>query len=219
MWTAAFAASLTACSKLPATYATEPGPTLRLEGGATRLDLRFECGRAMCAGWLYLPARPAPPPVVVMASGFAGTRDVALPWFAEHFAAAGLAAFVFDYRFFGASGGSPRQLVNPWEQVDDWSAALAFLRKRSDIDATRIALWGSSMGGGHALIAAARDAHVRGVFAQAPLVDTSVQGDTNYFGALWLVRLMFTAWADLVAESVGRGPIMMASIARAAASE
>jgi pimeloyl-ACP methyl ester carboxylesterase len=180
-----------------------------------RNDLRFPCGVTLCAGWLFLPAAPARAPVVVMASGFAGTRDIALPWFAERFAAAGFAVFVFDYRNFGASGGAPRQLLNPWQQLDDWSAALAFVRKRDDVDATRIALWGSSMGGGHALIAAARDGHVRGVFAQAPLVDTSVEAQTNYFGAIWLVRVILTAWADLVAESLGRGPVMMPVIARA----
>jgi len=195
--------------------AVAPGPPLRLGGGVVRSDLRFPCGVTLCAGWLFLPAAPARAPVVVMASGFAGTRDVALPWFAERLAAAGLAVFVFDYRNFGASGGAPRQLLNPWQQLDDWSAALAFVRKRDAVDATRIALWGSSMGGGHALIAAARDGHVRGVVAQAPLVDTSVEAQTNYFGAGWLVRVVLTAWADLIAESLGRGPITMPVVAKA----
>jgi hypothetical protein len=51
-----------------------------------------------------------------MGHGFAGTRDVALPFFAQRFAASGLAALVIDYRHFGASGGAPRQLIDPWEQ-------------------------------------------------------------------------------------------------------
>lgn len=215
VWLAAFAALLAGCSELPPEYAKKAGPAVQLEGGVTRLDLRFDCGTTKCAGWLYLPLAPAPAPVVVMASGFAGTRDVALPWFAERFAAAGFAVFLFDYRYFGASGGAPRQLVNPWDQLDDWTAALAFVRTRGDIDASRIALWGSSMGAGHALITAARDGGVRGVFAQAPLVDTSVQGETNYFGALWLLRVVLTAWADLIAESIGRGPVMMPVFAKA----
>jgi pimeloyl-ACP methyl ester carboxylesterase len=209
----AIAALTTACSELPPVAATEPGPPLRLESGATRLDLRFACGETECAGWLYLPASAALAPVVVMGSGFAGTRDVALPWFAERFAAAGIAAFVFDYRHFGASGGSPRQLLNPWQQIDDWRDAIAFVRTRDDVDGARVALWGSSMGGGHALIAGARDRRVRAVFAQAPVVDTSVQGDTVYFGAPWLARVVLTAWADLFVEFLGHGPVTIPAIA------
>ena len=93
--------------------AAPPGETLALSDGAQRLDLRFACGDAQCAGWLYLPPGDAPRPAVVLAGGFAGTRDVGLPHVAERLARAGLAAFVFDYRGFGASGGSPRQLVDP----------------------------------------------------------------------------------------------------------
>lgn len=200
-------AALTMGCELPPVAATEAGPPLRLDGGATRLDLRFPCGATECAGWLFLPASAQLAPVVVMASGFAGTRDVALPWFAERFAAAGIAAFVFDYRHFGASGGSPRQLLNPWQQIDDWRDAIAFVRTRDDVDGSRIALWGTSMGGGHALIAGARDRRVRAVFAQAPVVDTSVQADTVYFGVPWLARVVLTAWADLFIEFLGRGPV------------
>ncbi len=211
---AAFAAMLMGCSELPPVSAAKPGPPVQVGDGVVRLDLRFACGTTQCAGWLFLPAAPAHAPVVVMASGFGLTRDVALPWFAERFAAAGIAAFLFDYRNFGASGGAPRQLLNPWQQIDDWSSALALVRTRNDIDGTRIALWGTSMGGGHALITAARDGHVRGVFAQTPLVDTSVQGETVYFGVRWLIRVVLTAWSDLIAESLGRGPIMVPVMAK-----
>ena len=46
-------------------------------------------------------------PCVVMAHGFGGTRDTGLLGYAEGFAAAGLDVFVFDYRGFGASEGTP----------------------------------------------------------------------------------------------------------------
>lgn len=213
---AAFAVALTGCTEPLPVPATEPGPTLRLDGGVARLDLRFACGTTQCAGWLFLPASPAPAPVVVMGHGFAGTRDVALPWIAERFASAGIAAFLFDYRHFGASGGAPRQLVDPWRQLEDWAAALAFVRTRADVDATRVALWGSSMGGGHALIAATRDGRVRGVVAQAPLIDTGVEGEATFPGIRWAIRLLFSAWADLAASSLGGEPVTMPAIAPAA---
>jgi pimeloyl-ACP methyl ester carboxylesterase len=148
-----------------------------------------------------------------MAHGFAGTRDVALPFVAEQLARAGIAAFVFDYRYFGASGGLPRQIVDPWSQIEDWHAALRFVRARPDVDGTRVALWASSMGAGHALIVAAEDPNLRAVVGQAPLIDTDVEGDATFYGVAWVVRLVLTGWADLVASAFGRDPILLAAIA------
>ena len=150
--------------------------------GVQRLDVRFACGDSTCAAWLYLPVGIASPPVVIMAHGFAGTRDVALPYFAERFARAGLAAFVFDYRYFGASGGSPRQLVDPWSQLEDWRAALAQVRRMDGVDHSRVGLWGSSLGGGHVMVIAAEEQSLRAVVAQAPLIDTSAEGEAAFPG-------------------------------------
>jgi fermentation-respiration switch protein FrsA (DUF1100 family) len=167
------------------------------EAGILRTDLRFPCGDSECAGWLFRP-EGAPPPVVVMAHGMAGTRDVALEAFALAFARRKLAAFVFDYRSFGASGGGPRQLVDPWRQLEDWAAAVTFVRARDDVDGSRLALWGSSLGGGHAIITGARDPAVRAVVAQAPLVDTTQEGEAAALGVGAALRLLFTAWADVI---------------------
>ncbi|MGH0032798.1 MAG: alpha/beta hydrolase [Myxococcota bacterium] len=196
---------------LPKAPAAPVGETVAYAGGIERLDLRFPCGTATCAGWLYRPAAAAPP-VVVMAHGFAGTRDVALEPFALAFARRGLAAFVFDYRGFGASGGGPRQLIDPWRQLEDWAAAMAFVRGRSDLDGARLALWGSSMGGGHAIIAAARDGEVAAVVAQAPLVDTSIEGEAAAIGVGTALRLLFTAWADLIRSIVTDDALVVPAI-------
>lgn len=210
----ALAGTLCACSEPPPPIAAAPpGDPVELADGTRRLDLRFPCADTDCAGWLFLPASAERAPVVVMGHGFAGTRDAGLPLFAERFARSGLAAFVFDYRGFGASGGSPRQLVDPWRQLDDWRAALLFARGLSEVDGDRIALFGSSLGAGHALIIAADDGHVRAVVAQAPLVDSSAEGDATFFGVGWVARLLFTGWADLARTGLGGEPILIPAIA------
>jgi alpha-beta hydrolase superfamily lysophospholipase len=143
-----------------------------------------------------------------MGHGFAGTRDVALEPFARAFARRGLAAFVFDYRSFGASGGGPRQLVDPWRQLEDWEAAIAFVRERPDLDPARVGIWGSSMGGGHAIIVGARDGHVSAIVAQAPLVDTTYEGEAATLDIGTGLRLLFTAWSDLV-HSIGSNDALL----------
>jgi len=138
----------------------------------TRIDVDFEVDGTRCAAWLFRPeGGDAPPPVVVMAHGFSGTREVRLPAYAECFAAHGIASFVFDYRHFGASGGEPRQLLSVRRQLADWRAALAAARGLAEVDGERVGLWGTSFGGGHALVTAAGDSRVRAVVAQVPHVD------------------------------------------------
>jgi fermentation-respiration switch protein FrsA (DUF1100 family) len=48
--------------------------------------------------------------------------------YAEQFAHAGMAALVFDYRHFRASGGEPRQLIDINSQLEDYRAAIRFAR-------------------------------------------------------------------------------------------
>ena len=137
-----------------------------------RTEITFKSCGATCAGWLYQPDDALEPaPCVVMAHGFGGTREDAIPAFAERFAAAGMAALVFDYRHFGDSEGEPRQLLDIGLQLEDWTAAIACARTRAEVDPARIALWGSSFSGGHVVPTAVRDGHVRAVISQGPFAD------------------------------------------------
>jgi fermentation-respiration switch protein FrsA (DUF1100 family) len=106
-----------------------------------------------------------------MGHGFSAVRDQRLDAYAERFAAAGLACLVFDYRFFGASEGEPRQLLSIRRQLEDWQAAVAFARGLDGIDPDRIGLWGSSFSGGHVIVTAAKDQRVRAVVSQVPFTD------------------------------------------------
>ncbi len=136
-----------------------------------RLDLTFASGGDSCAAWLYPgPGDQAHSPIVVMAHGLSGTRRDRLGPFAERFAAAGFAALVFDHRGFGDSDGEP-DLFDPARQLEDWRAAIAFARALPEVDASRIATFGSSMGGGNALAAAAEDPQVAAAISQVPFLD------------------------------------------------
>jgi uncharacterized protein len=136
-----------------------------------REKVSFASGTAPVAGYLFLPepragadARLA---TVILAHGFSGTMDRLVPY-AERFAASGIAALVFDYRSFGESGGEPRQLVDIPGQHEDIRAAVAWVRGRADLDPDRVALWGNSLGGAHAISVAAHDPRIVAVVAQIP---------------------------------------------------
>lgn len=123
-----------------------------------------------CAFTLMLPDANARPPVIVMAHGFGAIRHAALAPFSERFVAAGYAVFMFDYRGFGDSDGEPRQWVSPRRHLQDWQCAIAHVRSLPEVDAKRLALWGTSFSGGHVLQTAADDAQVQAVIAQIPHV-------------------------------------------------
>ena len=136
-----------------------------------REDIEFEVGGDTCVAWLYPAAGDEPAaPIVVMAHGLSGTRRDGLGPFAERFAAAGIAALVFDHRGFGDSGGEADRF-EPRRQLEDWRAAIACARALPGIDPEQVATFGSSMGGGNALAAAAADKRVAAAVSQVPFLD------------------------------------------------
>jgi len=137
----------------------------------TRHDVSFASGDDACAAWLYLPEGVASPPVVILGHGLGATREMRLDAFAERFAQAGIAALAFTYRHFGDSTGQPRQLLSIKRQLADWDAAIAWVKKRRDVDGSRIAVWGSSFGGGHAITVASRHPELKAAVSQCPFTD------------------------------------------------
>ena len=140
-------------------------------------EISFTSGRDRCAAWHFnavgdgfADARGVP--CVVMAPGFAGTRDTdGLVAYAQGLAAAGLNVVLFDYRCFGGSSGAPRQLVSVSRQCRDYHSAIAAARRLPGVDPDRIVLWGISYSGGHVVRVAAEDRHVAAVVSLTPAMD------------------------------------------------
>ncbi|GAA3527829.1 alpha/beta fold hydrolase [Aeromicrobium panaciterrae] len=137
----------------------------------TRHNVSFASGKDTCAAWLYLPDGVEAPPIVILGHGLGATRDMRLDAFAERFAAAGIASLAFTYRHFGDSSGEPRQLLSIKRQLADWDAAIAHVKTRADVDTSKIAVWGSSFGGGHAITVAARHPELAAAVSQCPFTD------------------------------------------------
>jgi dienelactone hydrolase len=137
----------------------------------TRHDVSIASGSDTCESWLYLPAGAIKPPIVILGHGLGATREMRLDAFAERFAEAGIAALAFTYRHFGDSTGQPRQLLSISRQLADWDAVIAHVKGRQDVDGSRIAVWGSSFGGGHSITVASRHPELKAAVAQCPFTD------------------------------------------------
>ncbi len=115
-----------------------------------RQDVEIESDGSPVAAWFYPAATDvAQAPCVVMGHGFSLTRADGLETYAERFAAAGVHVLVFDHRFLGDSGGSPRQRFRIAAQQQDWRSVVAHAKSRPDVDPDRIVLWAYSFAGGH----------------------------------------------------------------------
>jgi uncharacterized protein len=124
--------------------------------------VRFVSGNITLAGTLVLPKGTQWHPAVVLFHG-SGPQERNL-FMARWFAAQGVAAFAYDKRGVGESGGNFRTV--PFTDLcDDGLAAIAYLKSRNDIDPKRIGVWGLSQGGWLGPLAASRSADVSFVIA------------------------------------------------------
>lgn len=173
----------------------------------TRHDVAITSGNDTCAGWLYLPSGVKDAPVVILGHGLGGTREMRLDAFAERFAEAGIAALAFTYRHFGDSTGEPRQLLSISRQLADWDAVIAHVKSRTDVDGTRIAVWGSSFGGGHAVTVASRHPELKAAVAQCPFTDGLASALA--LGPLASLRVLPFVVRDYVTMLRRRSPAMI----------
>lgn len=186
-----------------------------------RTDVRFESHGVPCAADLYRPAEGRERvPCVVMGHGFSGTKGLGLPAYAMRFAAAGVAALALDYRHLGVSGGQPRHLIDVTRQRNDYRAAIRFARSYHGIDPDRIALWGTSLSGGHVLAVAATDPCISAVVAQVPLFDAARTGRTlrqRWQRALTpsVLKLLVAAGRDAIGGLLGHPPYLVPVVGEA----
>jgi len=176
-------------------------------------DERFLSGGTACAARVYSPeAGSEPRPVIVMAHGFGSVRALRLYAYAERFAAAGYAVVVFDYRGFGDSEGSPRQVLDVAMQHEDWRAALSFARTLPRGDPARVVAWGTSFGGGHVITLAGQGEPLAAIIAQVPHV--SGPAALRATGLLPGLRVGVVGIRDEINALLGRQPVYVESVGR-----
>ena len=151
----------------------EPRPR-RIEnpGGSTELppprDVVLSTSRGPVHAWWYASRNRA---AVVLAHGSGGTRLEVLPD-ALLLARRGFGALVLDFPGHGESPGVPAWGAPEREALD---AAVTWMAGRSDVDPGRIGALGFSMGSYIVVQFAARDARLRAVVLQGPVVDAVAQ--------------------------------------------
>jgi pimeloyl-ACP methyl ester carboxylesterase len=133
-------------------------------------NIEFQSEGATLRGRLYSPDSESKNlPVIIMAHGYSATIEgMVADRYAEVFCNAGFAVLLYDHRNFGISDGEPRQQINKWTQARGFRDAINFVITLSEIDSTKIGLWGDSMSGDVVILVAAMDHRVKTVVVQVP---------------------------------------------------
>jgi pimeloyl-ACP methyl ester carboxylesterase len=178
-----------------------------------RADTRFASADGECAAWHYTAEDDALSgasgrPCIVMAGGFAATRDCGFEGYAERLAQSGIDVLLFDYRNFGDSSGGSRQVIDLRGQRADYRAAIDHAGAIGGVDRARIAVWGHSLAGGHVLRLAAEDHRIAATVAVTPAADAraslaiAIAGN----GLMTTTKLMLAGLRDALGATRGRPP-------------
>jgi fermentation-respiration switch protein FrsA (DUF1100 family) len=187
--------TLSACVSSPFYY-----PDQRLYSTPADAGLAFERvifasqDGTQLAGW-FIPATGYRDPrnakaTVIQFHGNA--QNMSAHWqFVSWLPQRGYNVFVFDYRGYGASQGSPE----PKGVFEDSSAALSYLRSRPDVDPERLLVLGQSLGGTNAIavVGAGNRAGVKGMAIESTFYSYSAIANDKFSGAGALVDDSYSA--------------------------
>jgi fermentation-respiration switch protein FrsA (DUF1100 family) len=132
--------------------------TATLQPGANRVTFQSE-GETL-VGTLYLPVTYKPGdklPAVVVAGAWITVKEQMPALYARKLTEQGFAALAFDFRYYGESGGAPRQLESPSAKIQDIKNAITYLQSLPVIDSDRIGGLGICFGAGYMAKVAAED--------------------------------------------------------------
>jgi len=128
---------------------------------AAKTRFTFQSEGETLLGNLYLPESAKPAGIVVAVGPLTSVKEQAAGTYAQAMAERGYAGLAFDYRYFGESGGRPRQFENPEANIEDIkNAATALL---ADDRLTDLPLFGLGVcfGAGPMVRAVAEDRRFR----------------------------------------------------------
>lgn len=122
-------------------------------------------------GIIHRPLTQGKSPAIVICPGFGGNKSGKFRLFvtlAQELARLGITVLRFDYRGSGDSEGEFQEITLDGK-ISDTLLCLDFLAKDSSVDPNRIGIFGRSLGGAIAVLAARRYQHIKSLVLWAPV--------------------------------------------------
>ncbi|MBT2224358.1 alpha/beta hydrolase [Nonomuraea sp. NEAU-A123] len=131
-------------------------------------------------------------PAVVVTGSWTTVRQQMPALYARRLAERGYLALAFDFRGYGDSTGSPRDLESPVQKAADIHQAVTFLTGHPQADPDRIGALALCAGAGYAAVNAAGDDRVRSLALVAPWLHDATLVEALYGGPEGVAQLMKT---------------------------
>ncbi|MBD2773968.1 alpha/beta hydrolase [Iningainema tapete] len=135
----------------------------------TTKRVEFSSFGTKVVGTLYLPSVSAGKklPAVVVTGPQSSVKEQVAGRYARMLAEKGVIALAYDHRYFGESGGEPRQFEDPQRKVEDISSAVSFLSTLPQTNPNAIGALGICSGGGYTSKATAQDPRIKAMVTVA----------------------------------------------------
>jgi fermentation-respiration switch protein FrsA (DUF1100 family)/ketosteroid isomerase-like protein len=172
-----------ACGAL-ATVAQAAEPSSSSASGPRVSKVAFRSGSEKMVGNLYLPSNHRAGtrlPSVVIAGPWLNVKEQVAANYARKLAGQGLAAFIFDFRHWGESGGQPREVESPRKKIEDIRSAVAWMKTSPAIDPGRIGALGICFGAGYVAEASVQDPSIHSLATVAAWLHTK-ESQLEMFG-------------------------------------
>ena len=132
------------------------------KAGANRVEFRSEGEKIV--GNLFLPAgykKGDRLPAVVVAGAWTTVKEQMAGLYARKLSEQGYAALAFDFRYWGESGGSPRQYESSRAKLADLRNAVSFIEMLPMVDRERISGLGICFGAGYMVASVTEDPRIK----------------------------------------------------------
>jgi uncharacterized protein len=167
-----------------------------LQPGINRVTFQSE-GETL-VGNLYLPANYKSGdklPTVIVTGAWMTIKEQMPGGYAQKLADRGFAAFAFDFRSWGESGGKLRSFESPTVKITDIKNAVSFLQTVDAVDINRIAGLGICASAGYMAVATAEDTRIKSLITVAPWIHDPTIVETVYGGQSTVQKLIATGQA------------------------
>jgi uncharacterized protein len=167
-----------------------------LQPGINRVTFQSE-GETL-VGNLYLPVNYKAGdklPTVIVTGAWMTIKEQMPGVYAQKLADRGFAAFAFDFRSWGESGGKLRSFESPTVKIADIRNAVSFLQTVDAVDANRIAGLGICASAGYMAVATAQDSRIKSLITVAPWIHNPQIVEAAYGGKSTVQKLIATGRA------------------------
>lgn len=198
----------------PFTLAYDGAITENVKGKVNIHPVTYKVNGIDISANIYTPADYNPSnkyPAVVVAHPNGGVKEQVAGLYAQRLAEQGYLTIAADAAYQGASGGTPRNVDQPANRIEDIHGMADFISQYAGVDTDRLGLLGICGGGGYALKAAQTDKRFKAIATLSMFNSGQVRRNGFMDSQLSTIQDRLKQASDARAQEAAGGKIIYAA--------